>query len=119
MTPKEMRELAGRIKNNHPYFLNINSVADALEQGAAAMEWEEWIPVGERLPNKFETVLVADVDDWWGTGCFDGALWYGDNFGIDGDSGIIEATHWRPLPLPPASDSMAQKDGAVRGGGGG
>lgn len=40
MTPKEMRELAGRIKNNHPYFLNINSVADALEQGAAAMEWE-------------------------------------------------------------------------------
>lgn len=38
MTPKEMRELADRMKNGRAYFLVVDQVAQALELGAAAMD---------------------------------------------------------------------------------
>lgn len=144
MTPKEIRELA----RYYHHAADTQSTSDdntnrrtaqALELGAAAMEREEWIPVGERLPPEHTDVLVwrkdAGVfmaaytscdafmseeeierhhltdDDLFSMDWFSHSLMQGNRM-----EGSEAPTHWR-LPFPPVSDSMAQKEGAVSGGG--
>ena len=74
--------------------------------GVRIAELEEasrWIPVGERLPENYERVLLLDYSeivrigykvagiDQWST--LDGLYFYGDTY--------CEVTHWRPMPQPP------------------
>ena len=59
----------------------------------------KWIPVTERLPEKFHNVLTArKLGDWYSieTDCIDSSGgWNGDLFST------YQVTHWMPLPEPP------------------
>ena len=69
----------------------------------------EWISVKDRLPEENETVLLSDGEYVYcgGYGMVRNPrekelMFYGDNFGYDGDIGPSpETTHWMPLPDPP------------------
>ena len=59
----------------------------------------KWIPVSERLPEKFHNVLAAcKCGDWYSIelDCIDNSGgWNGDLFRMN------DVTHWMPLPEPP------------------
>lgn len=60
-----------------------------------------WIPISERLPEAYESVIVATGDRDTVTGFVDheGRFFYDDP-----TFAIIYATHWMPLPMPPQED---------------
>lgn len=53
----------------------------------------EWISVKDRLPEKYERVLIFDNKDGMLVGCFLDKPWK-------------EATHWMPLPTPPKPTNL-------------
>ena len=71
----------------------------------------DWISVNDRLPDKYNRVLMSAVDyesearqaitigfrdgDWW---------WSQETGGSDVELGIT-VTHWMPLPEPPKEDT--------------
>ena len=59
----------------------------------------KWIPVSERLPNLYETVIVCDVREQY-VGAW---MYYGNGDWLHDDKlfGAEEITHWMPLPEPP------------------
>ena len=67
----------------------------------------KWIPVSERLPAPFETVIVHMPLETpcptvgWGFVKRNGE-WYANYFNRDSD----EVTHWMPLPEPPKEDEL-------------
>ena len=78
------------------------------------VDMSEWISIDDRMPVKFQKVIVADI----GHGeiySFTGARYMGDGFFVaetdgleaknyDGGASIsldMDATHWMPLPKPP------------------
>ena len=63
---------------------------------------EGWIPVGLRLPDMDEDVLVLDErkEVWIG----DWSVVYGSTGWSDDECRDIDATHWRPLPEPPEGE---------------
>jgi hypothetical protein len=59
----------------------------------------EWIPVSERLPERFVDVLCTNATDKWvSMGNYDTAVreWYD----VRDDYCTIGVTHWMPLPEP-------------------
>ena len=56
-----------------------------------------WIPVGERLPDNNDDVLVWRVEGYHEIGCHSSGLWWGGTFMDE----AIYITHWMPLPEPP------------------
>ena len=62
----------------------------------------KWIPVSERLPEKFHSVLTArKIGDWFSIDMESigaNGKWLGDIFTNN------EVTHWMPLPEPPKGD---------------
>lgn len=76
----------------------------------AAQEYKsavpKWIPMTERLPEKFENVIVAnkcgkhyDIDKaWWNGYCFDRCA----------KGPYQNVTHWMPLPEPPKEDKRQE-----------
>lgn len=62
----------------------------------------EWIPVSERLPNPWESVLVCMPEEAPHPLVHEGFIneegeWYANHFMRDAD----EVTHWLPIPEPP------------------
>lgn len=101
--------------------LLLNEAADAIEElkagekkflcNISAIETENenlkrerrWIPVTERLPEPFETVLVCyQREGRYGTSC--GHYYLDRGTTIWKASGIIP-THWMPLPEPPKEET--------------
>ena len=71
---------------------------------AALREQVRWIPVSEKLPEDYESVLIftgaiitygfhnSNIPQWAGDGIFYHSDWYN------------QVTHWMPLPQPPEGE---------------
>ena len=55
-----------------------------------------WIPVGERFPEKWETILMCDNNHRVEPGVYADPGWLSEGYQV---TRII--THWMPLPQPP------------------
>ena len=75
----------------------IIDASDTIEQ---LRDIQEWIPVGDRLPDTQDAVLACFVDSK-GVREVCESIHFKDRFFSVGDYGTYEATHWRPLPPPP------------------
>ena len=81
----------------------IEKIADHLIANGVTVQ--QWIPVSERLPKKFVTVLVQmPLEEpcptvTWGF-LTDSGLWHANFFDREKD----EVTHWMPLPQPPKGE---------------
>ena len=81
----------------------IGKIADHLIANGVTVQ--KWIPVSERLPKKFVTVLVQmPLEEpcptvTWGF-LTDSGLWHANFFDREKD----EVTHWMPLPQPPKGE---------------
>lgn len=56
-----------------------------------------WIPVEERLPEKWMHVLAYTSDGYRETMVYDGHWWWQRDV-------VVNVTHWMPLPEPPEED---------------
>ena len=76
----------------------------------------KWIPVGERRPEPYETVLLNCDGELRSTGFWDGSGKRGNGWKVDADHPADGAawvvTHWMPLPSPPMNHSL---EGEKRG----
>ncbi len=67
-------------------------------------EERRWVPVGERLPEKYQTVLVALTPDSKGrVEVCEAVHWKGSDF--ETDKGNYECSHWMPLPPGPEGEA--------------
>ena len=79
----------------------LAEVANRLE---TLVEERRWVPVRERLPDKYQSVLVALTPDSRGVVEVCEAVHYlGSDF--ETDKGYYECSHWQPLPPGPAGVS--------------
>ena len=76
--------------------LNMQNTALRAEL-AGLKDKMRWIPVGERLPDDNDDVLVWRVEGYHEIGCHSSGLWWGGTFMDE----AIYITHWMPLPEPP------------------
>jgi hypothetical protein len=66
-------------------------------------EERRWVPVGERLPEKYQSVLVALTPDSKGrVEVCEAVHWKGSDF--ETDKGNYECSHWMPLPPGPEGE---------------
>lgn len=64
---------------------------------------QTWIPVSERLPKRFERVVVY-LPKWRNQICI--GYWSGDFWSVGPEiAENQEITHWMPLPEPPKEDA--------------
>lgn len=67
---------------------------------ARLREERRWVPVGERLPEKYQSVIVALTPDSKGrVEVCEAVHWKGSDF--ETDRGNYECSHWMPLPPGP------------------
>jgi hypothetical protein len=84
----------------------INGLHHELRQRLALSETKGWIPVGERMPERYRPVLVAAREGHPQRQLFvpKGLLaWNGDRWclGVNDTAYSSEVTHWMPLPEAP------------------
>lgn len=60
----------------------------------------DWVSVEDRLPERGQHVIVSEPDYDIGE-----AVWVGDIFEWVSDENIAFASHWMPLPEPPAKEA--------------
>ena len=66
-------------------------------------EERRWVPVGERVPEKYQIVIVALTPDSKGrVEVCEAVHWKGSDF--ETDRGNYECSHWMPLPPGPEGD---------------
>ena len=89
---REMLEVMCTTVNENGGEAGVRDVAQAL-YNAGYRKQNEWISVDERLPPKYEKVLVFDrgvIDTSW---IGSQGVWY--------DHSMYSVTHWMPLPEAP------------------
>jgi hypothetical protein len=75
----------------------------ACDEIARLREERRWVPVGERLPEKYQSVIVALTPDNKGrVEVCEAVHWKGSDF--ETDRGNYECSHWMPMPLPPGPE---------------
>jgi hypothetical protein len=78
-------------------------LAEVATRLAELVEDRRWVPVGERFPEKYQTVLVALTPDNKGrVEVCEAVHWKGSDF--ETDKGNYECSHWMPLPPGPEGD---------------
>lgn len=103
----KLQEFSDELRKDPNFVIaELQLKVEALEaQLAALIEQTRWIPVGERLPEESDKVLVwmecpdlfiAPQDDF---GYYINGEWIGDN--TDSMVHSKNVTHWMPLPPPP------------------
>ena len=90
--PNTREKLIKLLKSN-PYANTPYSIADHLISNGVTVQ--QWIPVTERLPDRWQNVLSVSK---YGKHCVDCVFTYGSWW-----SGG-EVTHWMPLPEPPKGE---------------
>ncbi|HHW7446338.1 TPA: DUF551 domain-containing protein [Pasteurella multocida] len=105
------RELSEEEKRSSWY-----SEYDYLIEHPKIVEFQQdngWISVKDKLPKKFDRVLVFQQDSTWEPNyiCIaycnnsEGTEWWADNYDGHGDEIILnEVTHWQSLPRPPKTE---------------
>ena len=76
--------------------LNFEESADHLIKNGVTVQ--QWVPVSERLPEEYETVLTYDGYS------VEPSVFYGSNgfYELDNEAyPLFGITHWMPLPDPP------------------
>ena len=108
-----LRDAANAIEELLPYKSVVERGQGLLEKAQELLDAlrPRWIPVTERLPEKYKTVvcIVRDIDDE-GAGSYKiGTL---DNLGdwfVDDDDysehSNLRVTHWMQLPAPPKEET--------------
>jgi len=70
------------------------------------MHGRAWIPVGERLPERGQMVIVSFCSPWGGQRKVSAeTFWIDERGGWTGCDSMKDGrpTHWMPLPHPPAT----------------
>lgn len=86
---------------------DVDGVADILIANGVTLDNQvsssKWIPVSERLPGVYETVIVCDVREQY-VGAW---MYYGNDDWVYDDKMFDtgEITHWMPLPEPPKEEA--------------
>lgn len=106
-----MSELVKRLRDEADLCRNETAVdiAVLLDEAADALE-RQWIPVGERLPEEYHSVLIwhPDVPDFVGPIT---AFRKGDRWAQDLSRGDdFRVSHWQPLPQPPSLKTPAKRE---------
>ena len=97
-----LREAADAIEELQADKAALNGTVTNLLEQIKDLGKPRWIPVTERLPEKFENVIVANkrgkhynIDKaWWNGCCFDRCA----------KGPYQNVTHWMPLPQPPKEE---------------
>ena len=71
----------------------LRKQVEELESGS------KWIPVTERLPEQYRSVIVWTSERELGEAQFDGK-----HFEWCADEAFADVTHWMPLPEPPKGE---------------
>ena len=79
------------------YGVKARMLADHLIANGVTIQ--EWIPVSERLPEQYHSVIVWTSDRELGEAQYDGT-----RFEWCSDENYADATHWMPLPEPPKGE---------------
>lgn len=83
-------------------------LAEWLEELQCLRKVNTWIPVSERLPGLFETVLITAQEEWgWEPLVYEGARGAGGMWDVAGVTHPIPqeaAKAWMPLPEPYKED---------------
>ena len=98
-TRKNLRELIDQyyIQNFAP---TNRKLTDHLIANGVTVQ--KWIPVTERLPELWQTVIVCDTREQYVGAC----MYYGNDDWLHDDKlwDTSEITHWMPLPKPPKGE---------------
>ena len=78
---------------------NMFEILDAYERGMDNAL--KWIPVGERLPNKWGSAIVYRKGEHYSMLRYTPALGWHFYDSEWGDVTVDDVTHWMPLPEPP------------------
>jgi len=112
-------ELVKRLRSHNGWALNktLDEAADAIESTNKAYQMiseayeaevtkQNWIPVAERLPEKYDCYYLVVLNNWntdfclytkeKGFGMYITSKWWDAN---------DEVTHWMPLPEPPKEET--------------
>ena len=92
-TKEKLVELLDRVVYNEWY--DNDEIADELISNGVTVQ--EWISVGDRLPEDSATVLVCHKNGLVTTNAWLGAHWW-----FKDERNPI--THWMPLPQPPKGE---------------
>lgn len=88
----------------HTFITALNMAISALREQDVTdtNDGHKWISVEERLPRRFERVLVWDKEE----DAVGEAEYNGEDFKWVEDENIAFATHWMPLPEPPNKEAQ-------------